>query len=106
MPNPTRKERTFMLRGLARSFESWSWNIYLCEDATKFREVASSEHSTRSVLNLTHPDGVRYTDFENGVGTCMSLRAGGTKTDTSKRPTMAPVNIQKIENMLLTLRKL
>jgi hypothetical protein len=32
---------------------------YLCEDASKFREVDSSEHATLVVLNLTHPVGVR-----------------------------------------------
>jgi len=76
---------------------------YLCEDASKFKEVDSSEHATLVVLNLTHPVGVRYTALEYGVGTWTSLRAGGANTATNKRPTIAPVNIQKIENILLVL---
>ena len=67
----------------------------------KFKEVASSEHATSSVLNLTHPDDVRKTAFVNGVGSCMSFLAGGAITDTSNKPTMVPINIHPISNILL-----
>ena len=67
----------------------------------KFREVESSEHATSSVLNLTHPDGVRKTAFVKGVGSCMSFLAGGANTDTSNKPTMVPMNIHPISNILL-----
>ena len=71
----------------------------------KFNEEASSEQATSSVLKRTHPDGVLNTSFENGVGSCMSLRAGGTKTATSKSPTMAPTNIHSIANICFKVLK-
>ena len=67
----------------------------------KFKDVASSEHATSSVLNLTHPDEVLKTAFVKGVGSCMSFLAGGTNTDTSNRPTIVPINIHPISNILL-----
>lgn len=67
----------------------------------KFREVESSEHATSSVLNLTHPEGVRNTAFVKGVGSCMSFLAGGANTDTSNRPTIVPINIHSTANILL-----
>jgi hypothetical protein len=67
----------------------------------KFKEVESSEHGTSCVLNLTHPDDVRKTAFVNGVGSCMSFLAGGANTDTRSRPTIVPMNIHPISNILL-----
>jgi hypothetical protein len=67
----------------------------------KFKDVESSEQGTSSVLNLTHPESVRKTAFVNGVGSCLSFLAGGANTATSNRPTMVPINIHSIANILL-----
>lgn len=67
----------------------------------KFKDVDSSEQGTSSVLNLTHPESVRKTAFVKGVGSCMSFLAGGAITATSNNPTIVPMNIHPISNILL-----
>jgi hypothetical protein len=90
---PYEKRKDFDALWIIEEFRKLKEHLYLCVDARKFKDVESSEQSTLTVLNLTHPDGVRYTALEKGVGTWTSLREGGANTATNKRPTMAPIKI-------------
>ena len=63
-------------------------------DAMKFNDLASSEHGTSSDVKRTHPLSVRNTVLSPGVGSCLSLRFGGTKIDTTNRPVRIPTNAQ------------
>lgn len=66
----------------------------------KFREVDSCEHGTSCVLNLTHPDGVLNICLVFGVGSCASPLLGGTNTEQRSNPTIPPINIHSMENII------
>jgi len=68
----------------------------------KLRDVASLEQGISSVLNRTHPEGVLKTLLSFGNGKCISLRTGGTNTETIKSPVRDPTNIQSGDSILLT----
>ena len=60
----------------------------------KLSEEASGVHATSIVVNFTQPVSVNSGFLSFGVGRCMSLRAGGSNTATTKRPTKNPIKIQ------------
>jgi hypothetical protein len=66
----------------------------------KLRDVASLEQGISSVLNRTHPEGVLKILLSPGLGKCISLRTGGTNTETIKRPETAPANSQSEDSII------
>ena len=68
----------------------------------KLRDVASLEQGISSVRNRTHPEGVLKTLLSFGNGKYISLRTGGTNTDTIKSPVKAPIKIHRADSIMLT----
>jgi|APCry1669189883_1035261.scaffolds.fasta_scaffold196295_1 hypothetical protein len=66
----------------------------------KLRDVALSVHGTSLVLNRTHPVPVCIAIDSPGIGTCSSFLIGGTNTDTTRRPVIAPINNHKSDNII------
>ena len=75
----------------------------MCSDASIFKDETSFEHGTSFVLNRTHPDGVRNTFLQFGVGRFIFGRTGGLNTETTNNPTKQPINNHNRDIIVFTV---
>ena len=65
------------------------------------KEIASDVHSVSSEIIRTQPPFCVLNSCEPGVGNDGIVRNGGSKIETTNKPTIKPPNTQRRDNILI-----